>query len=214
MSITSAARSRPLPAEKWVQPVQGRSVTTPFGKRGSMWSSGAHTGADIAAPAGTPVRAVAAGRVSSAGSAGAYGQRVCVVHRPGFETWYCHLSKMNVPAGRHISAGTVIGAVGETGNTTGPHLHLELRVDGVARDPQPYLSGAADSPSSPTFPTGAQPADATTNPAVVPAGISLGGVTDSIGAEVRRLTIVAALVLGGVALIATGVAQGSKRGRD
>lgn len=214
MSITAPTRNRPLPAAKWVQPVQGRPITTPYGKKGSMWSSGYHTGADIAAPSGTPVRAVAAGRVSSAGSAGAYGLRVCVVHRPGFETWYCHLSKMNVGPGQNIPAGTVLGAVGATGNTTGPHLHLELRVDGVARDPAPYLSGAADAPSSPTFPTGAQPDDAITNPAVVPAGISAGGITDSIGAELRRLTIVAAIVLGGVALIATGVAQGSKRGRD
>jgi hypothetical protein len=179
-----------------------------------MWSSGHHTGADFAVAAGLPVRSVAAGRVTAAGPAGAYGNRVCITHRPGFETWYCHLATIGVRPGMNLGAGVIVGTVGATGNVTGPHLHLELRIDGVARDPAPYLSGAVDSPSSPTFPNGAQPEGATTNPAIVAEAVSTGSVTDSIGAELRRLTIVAAIVLGGVALIATGVAQGSKRGND
>lgn len=206
MSVTSAARRRALPAAKWVQPVQGYGITTPYGQRGSMWSSGMHTGADFACPSGTPVRAVAAGRVTSVGSAGAYGLRVVITHRPGFETWYCHLSSINTARGQSVGAGSFIGHVGETGNTSGPHLHLEVRVDGVHRDPAPYLSGAAEGPATPTDPNGAQPAGHGTNSALVPAADS----SLSIGTEMRRLVIASAVVLGGVTLVALGLAQGTQ----
>lgn len=208
MSLTSTGRRRALEDGRWVQPVQGYAITTPYGKAGSRWSSGAHTGADFACPTGTPVRAVAAGRVSSTGWAGAYGNRVVVVHKPGLETWYCHLSHIGASRGEQIVAGTVVGAAGETGNTTGPHLHLEVRVNGQHRDPAPYLSGAVDAPSTPTYNTGAQPADTTTNPALVNAANS--NIAGALTTEVRRLTIVATVVIGGVALIAVGIAQGSK----
>ncbi|MBM7510048.1 hypothetical protein JOE61_003862 [Nocardioides salarius] len=210
MSITGAKRHKPLPAKKWVHPVPGHKISTPYGQRGSMWSSGMHTGADFAAPAGKTVHAVAAGRVTQAGPAGAYGTRIVVSHAPGFETWYCHLSEILAGVGSQLGAGAWIGKVGSTGNTTGPHLHLEVRVNGVHRDPAPYLSGAQDSPSLPTFPNDAQPGGVITNPAVVPSGVSTGDLTDSLAAEVRRLVIVGGVVLGGVALVATGVAQGSR----
>lgn len=206
MSVLSPARRRALPRARWVQPVQGYGITTAYGVAGTMWSSGYHTGVDFSCPTGTPVRAVAAARVGSVGLAGAYGNRVVLIHSPGFETWYCHLSSIAVTKGQQVSAGTVIGRSGATGNVSGAHLHLEVRVNGVHRDPTPYLSGAADAPSTSSFPTGAQPAGATTNAALIGSADS----SSSIGTEIRRLTIVAAVVLGGVALVAVGIAQGSQ----
>ena len=94
-----------------------------------MWASN-HTGDDLAAPSGTPARAVTAGVVESAGWAGAYGNQVVVRHAGGLRTSYSHLSLIGVDAGDVLRAGAVLGRVGRTGNTTGPHLHLELRPDG------------------------------------------------------------------------------------
>lgn len=94
-----------------------------------------HEGVDIAAPTGTPVVAAAAGTVVYAGAAGGYGLLVIVDHGGGLTTRYGHLSRIAVGPGDPLTGGAAIGAVGSTGLSTGPHLHFEVRVDGVAQDP-------------------------------------------------------------------------------
>jgi murein DD-endopeptidase MepM/ murein hydrolase activator NlpD len=123
---------------RWVLPVPGGDITATFGEVG-LWSS-AHTGLDFAASEGTPVGSAAAGEVTSTGYDGAYGNQVIVTHDDGTQTWYCHLSSITVETGESVEAGTTIGAVGSTGNTTGPHLHLEVRPGGGEPvDPYTYL---------------------------------------------------------------------------
>jgi murein DD-endopeptidase MepM/ murein hydrolase activator NlpD len=98
----------------------------------------AHLGTDYAAPAGTPVRATANGRVTFAGSQGGYGNVVHLQHQGAFSTVYAHLSRFGaqVKSGAHVAQGDVVGYVGQTGWATGPHLHYEFRVGGVHRNPQ------------------------------------------------------------------------------
>ncbi len=98
-----------------------------------------HTGLDIAASTGTPIKVVASGTVTFASNKGSYGNVVKVNHGNGIETWYAHTSKMYVSEGQKVEAGTVIAAVGSTGNSTGPHLHFELRMNGQHVNPQKYL---------------------------------------------------------------------------
>ncbi|MFI1255020.1 M23 family metallopeptidase [Streptomyces netropsis] len=121
-------------------PVGSYTLTAGFGQAGDMWSAN-HTGADFAAPTGTPVKAVGGGTITSAGWAGAYGYRVVLTLDDGTQIWYCHLSSMVVTSGQ-VSAGDVIGRVGATGNVTGPHLHLETRPGGGSPvDPLSWLRG-------------------------------------------------------------------------
>lgn len=98
-----------------------------------------HTGLDIATPSGTPIKVVASGTVTCASYNGAYGNLVKVDHGNGVETWYAHTSKMYVSVGEKVEAGKEIAAVGSTGNSTGAHLHLEVRINGNHVDPQNYL---------------------------------------------------------------------------
>ncbi|MFE2012315.1 peptidoglycan DD-metalloendopeptidase family protein [Streptomyces sp. NPDC059491] len=126
----------------WRKPVDG-PFGTPFGKRGSMWSSGRHTGLDFPAAIGTAIHAVAGGRVSSTGSTGPYGIHVTVDHGGGLSSLYAHMSQLLTATGAPVSAGQVIGRVGDTGNVTGPHLHLEARRNGAAINPMPFLTGTA-----------------------------------------------------------------------
>lgn len=120
-----------------VTPVSG-IITSRFGNRESIRSYG-HTGLDIAAPAGTSIRAAADGTVTFAGYSGGYGYVVKMSHGNGIETYYAHCSELYVSAGEKIEAGDVIAAVGSTGNSTGNHLHFEVLVDGTEIDPQNYL---------------------------------------------------------------------------
>ncbi len=116
-----------------IWPVNG-VVTSGFGWRwGRM-----HEGIDIAAPSGTPIRAAAAGTVIYAGWMGGYGNIVIIDHGNGLATAYGHQSAISVGGGS-VSQGTVIGAVGTTGNSTGPHVHFEVRVNGSPVDPMGYL---------------------------------------------------------------------------
>ncbi|MFI9123880.1 peptidoglycan DD-metalloendopeptidase family protein [Streptomyces bikiniensis] len=124
----------------WIKPVDGQ-FGTPFGKRGSMWSSGRHTGLDFPAAIGTAIKAVAGGRVSSTGSTGPYGIHLTVDHGGGLTSLYAHMSQLLTAAGAPVSAGQVIGRVGDTGNVTGPHLHLEARRNGAVTDPMPFFTG-------------------------------------------------------------------------
>jgi murein DD-endopeptidase MepM/ murein hydrolase activator NlpD len=98
-----------------------------------------HTGLDFRAATGDPVRATANGKVSSSGWMGGYGRMVEVDHGNGLSTRYGHLSEIHVKVGDVVKIGQVIGAVGSTGRSTGPHLHYETRIDGDAVDPQKFL---------------------------------------------------------------------------
>lgn len=120
-----------------VTPVSGR-ITSRFAEISNI-RSGAHTGTDIACSIGTPIKAVADGTVTFAARNGSYGNLVKISHGNGVETWYAHCSKIYATVGQKIEAGDVIAAVGATGNVTGPHLHLEIRINGVAVNPQKYL---------------------------------------------------------------------------
>lgn len=120
-----------------VTPIEGR-ITSRYGARSSIRKS-THTGLDISAVQGTDIKVVADGMVTFASYNGSYGNLVKVDHGNGVETWYAHTSKMYVSVGDTVKAGDVIAAVGSTGNSTGPHLHLEIRVDGEHVNPQDYL---------------------------------------------------------------------------
>ncbi|GAA3540153.1 peptidoglycan DD-metalloendopeptidase family protein [Kribbella ginsengisoli] len=114
-------------------------IGTPFGQAGALWSSGFHTGQDFVAPVGTNVRAVTAGTVRIEHPAWA-GNLVRIDHGNGLETLYAHLSRIDVADGTHVTAGQQIGAVGTEGNSTGPHLHFEVRLGGDAVNPMPFLA--------------------------------------------------------------------------
>ena len=120
-----------------VTPIEGR-ITSRYGVSSNIRKS-THTGLDISAVKGTDIKVVADGTVTAASYNGSYGNLVKVDHGNGVETWYAHTSKMYVKKGDTVKAGDVIAAVGSTGNSTGPHLHLEIRVNGVAYNPQNYL---------------------------------------------------------------------------
>ena len=120
-----------------VTPIEGR-ITSRYGVSSRIRKS-THTGLDISAITGTDIKVVADGTVISANYNGSYGNLVKIDHGNGVETWYAHTSKMYVKKGDTVKAGDVIAAVGSTGNSTGPHLHLEIRVNGEHVDPQDYL---------------------------------------------------------------------------
>ncbi len=118
-------------------PVSG-TLSSRYGVSSRIRSSN-HTGLDIATATGTPIKVVAAGTITHASYTGAYGNLVKVNHGNGLETWYAHTSKMYVSVGQKVEAGEVIAAVGSTGNSTGSHLHLEIRINGQHINPQEYL---------------------------------------------------------------------------
>lgn len=125
---------------EWAKPVNAKYGTR-FGKKGSMWSSGYHTGLDFPAPTGTTIRAVNDGTVNQVASGGPYGKHVQISHGGGLSSFYAHMSSMVAKMHKHINRGKPVGKVGSTGNTTGPHLHLEARRNGKAVDPMPFLTG-------------------------------------------------------------------------
>ncbi len=114
-------------------------IGTPFGQSGALWSSGYHTGQDFPAALGTPVRAVTAGTIRVEHPSWA-GNLVRIDHGNGFETLYAHLSQVNVTDGQQVVAGQRIGAVGSEGNSTGAHLHFEVRIGGDPVNPMPFLA--------------------------------------------------------------------------
>ena len=119
-----------------IRPTSG-IVTSRFGAR---WGR-THKGTDIGAPAGTPIVAAASGTVTTSqyGYNGGYGNYVIISHGNGVQTLYGHCTSLYVDEGEYVSQGQLIASVGTTGNSTGNHLHLEIRVNGVAQDPQNYL---------------------------------------------------------------------------
>ena len=127
-----------LPSE-W--PVNGRLMagygvrSDPFSGEGAM-----HTGLDISAPFGTPVHATADGIVLHAGWNGGYGRCVIIEHGNNYQTWYAHLSRMDVIEGQEIRQGEVVGAVGTSGRSTGAHLHYEVRIGSTPVNPYRFLA--------------------------------------------------------------------------
>jgi murein DD-endopeptidase MepM/ murein hydrolase activator NlpD len=121
-------------------PVTG-TITSPFGWRSNPFGGGPefHQGLDIAAPSGTTVTAAASGTVIMAQWYGGYGNYILIDHGGGYSTGYGHLSAMYVSSGQAVQRGQAIGAVGSTGQSTGPHLHFEVRIAGKPVDPAPRL---------------------------------------------------------------------------
>ncbi|GAA3784662.1 peptidoglycan DD-metalloendopeptidase family protein [Streptomyces phyllanthi] len=125
----------------FVAPVDAASGT-PYRATGSSWSKGYHTGLDFPVPTGTTVKSVAAGEVVSAGWGGSFGYQVVIRHTDGRYTQYAHLSAIAVKSGQSVASGQRIGRSGSTGNSTGPHLHFEVRTGpgfGSDVDPVAYL---------------------------------------------------------------------------
>ena len=132
---TIASRSS-VSAAGYMWPVIG-TISSYFGDRYQRVSP--HTGIDLAAPRGTDLKASRAGRVESAGWMGGYGYAVIIDHSEGYKTLYAHASKLLVRAGDRVVQGQVIARIGSTGNSTGPHLHFEVRVNSKFMDPLKYL---------------------------------------------------------------------------
>lgn len=120
-----------------VNPIQGH-ITSRYGSRESIRDH-THQGLDIAAKTGTPIKVVADGTVKFSGVMGGYGNLLIIDHGNGVTTYYGHCSKLYVKKGATVTAGDVIGAVGSTGNSTGSHLHLEIRLNGKVLNPQTYV---------------------------------------------------------------------------
>ncbi|RII12487.1 Murein DD-endopeptidase MepM [Streptomyces sp. YIM 130001] len=135
-------------ANGWSQPVAKYTLSSTFGKGGSMWAS-KHSGQDFAVPVGTQVKAAHAGTVVKAGGNGAgdgpaYGNAIVVKHADGKFSQYAHLSRIDVKAGQKVANGQNIARSGNTGNSSGPHLHFEIRNTanyGSAIDPAAFLRG-------------------------------------------------------------------------
>lgn len=123
-------------------PLAAASTTSNYGMRSHPVLGGmhAHKGIDLAAPTGTPVYATADGMVGRADWFSSYGLYVAIDHGSKLETRYAHMSRLAVAAGQHVRKGDIIGYVGSTGRSTGPHLHYEVRVAGEAVNPIPYMA--------------------------------------------------------------------------
>jgi murein DD-endopeptidase MepM/ murein hydrolase activator NlpD len=107
-------------------PIKDAKITTPYGKKGKMWSRGYHTGIDVACPVGTDIIAVADGKIENANWGKSYGVQLVQAVEGGWVI-YAHLSKALVKAGDKVTKGQHIGESGNTGNSSGPHLHFEMR---------------------------------------------------------------------------------------
>ncbi|MEU6094209.1 peptidoglycan DD-metalloendopeptidase family protein [Streptomyces sp. NPDC047079] len=126
----------------WVAPVEAYRLSAGFGSGGDHWAHG-HTGQDFAVPIGTPVRAVGSGQVVRVTCGGAFGIEVVIRHRGGYCTQYAHLAAVTVAEGDRVATGQLIAQSGTTGNSTGPHLHFEVRATpawGSGIDPVPWLA--------------------------------------------------------------------------
>lgn len=119
-------QSARIKENQWMLPLDSYRITATFGLSSYLWSS-VHTGLDFSAPTGTPIHAVANGVVTETGYDGSYGNKTVITLDDGTELWYCHQTSYLVSVGDVVRGGETIGTVGSTGNTTGPHLHLEVR---------------------------------------------------------------------------------------
>lgn len=122
-------------------PTFSYTITSTYGQSGALWSSGQHTGLDFAGSAGAPLKAVHSGTITSAGYSGSYGYRTVLELEDGTEIWYAHQSSIEVSVGQKVTTGQTIGRMGDSGNVTGVHLHLEVRTaGGSAMDPMAWLN--------------------------------------------------------------------------
>ena len=138
--VSTSAMAISLP-EAAVYPVMSPRLSSSFGSRKHPIKkvSRHHDGVDPAAPKDSPVRAIKAGTIVYADPYGGYGKLVVVQHTDGMTTHYGHLNSIKAQPGKYVKAGEIIGAVGSTGHSTGPHLHLEFRKNGKALNPQIFL---------------------------------------------------------------------------
>ncbi|MEV6109748.1 M23 family metallopeptidase [Streptomyces sp. NPDC051940] len=130
-------------AKSWVSPIKGKyTFTGKYNQGGARWAA-KHSGQDFAVSTGTKVHSVHGGTVVEAGWGGAYGNNIVVKHKNGLYSQYAHLSKINVKTGEKIKTSEVIGLSGSTGNSSGPHLHFEIRTTpyyGSAVNPVNFLT--------------------------------------------------------------------------
>ncbi|WP_038055785.1 peptidoglycan DD-metalloendopeptidase family protein [Thermus amyloliquefaciens] len=141
--VGACPREGPLRVSRFLRPLEGGRVTSPFGTRrryGTLFTS-YHEGLDFAALPGTPVRAVAEGVVVLSERLKVRGEAVVLSHGMGLCTGYWHLAERRVRVGERVKGGQVLGLLGNTGLSTGPHLHLEVRLWGVPVDPMPFFQG-------------------------------------------------------------------------
>jgi murein DD-endopeptidase MepM/ murein hydrolase activator NlpD len=139
------ARLKPLELKKilgelFIYPTTGR-LTSRFGMRSDPFTGvrRQHNGIDLAAPLGTPVIAAMAGKVAKVGVDATYGKYIILVHPSGYQTWYAHLNKSHIQQGKNVAQGELIGEVGDTGYSTGPHLHFSVFKDNSPIDPFQFL---------------------------------------------------------------------------
>ncbi|MEU8758453.1 M23 family metallopeptidase [Streptomyces sp. NPDC048659] len=148
-AAAAKAQAKTVTAKKaaaWVKPVSAYTLSASYNQGGAMWAH-KHSGQDFAVPTGTPVKAAAAGTVVKAGPNGggdgpAYGNAIVVKHANGTYSQYAHLSKIQVNVGQQVGAGQRIALSGNTGNSSGPHLHFEIRTTpnyGSAVNPAAFL---------------------------------------------------------------------------
>jgi murein DD-endopeptidase MepM/ murein hydrolase activator NlpD len=143
MGIVDLAGNVQLSGNGWVKPVKGASISQGFGCTlvsiepydPSCPSRHFHSGIDLAAASGTAIYAAAAGKVQVFVSATGFGLHVIIDHGNGLHSLYGHMSTVSVKDGSYVSSGDVIGTVGSTGNSTGPHLHFEIDRDGIPENP-------------------------------------------------------------------------------
>ena len=139
-----SALERGLDGIPQFMPADVNSISSGFGYRRDPFNGSAamHSGLDFSGPNGAPIYAAAVGRVRFVGVKSGYGNVVEIDHGAGVVTRYAHMSRFDVPVGRILEAGTVIGGIGSTGRSTGPHLHFEVRINGRAVNPRPFLETA------------------------------------------------------------------------
>ncbi len=125
-------------------PADKGSISSGFGYRRDPFNGGGamHSGLDFRAPYGSPIYAAADGVISYVGYKGGYGKTVEISHGNGLMTRYAHMSRYSAQVGQRVAAGRLIGAIGSTGRSTGPHLHFEVRVNNRAVNPRPFLERA------------------------------------------------------------------------
>lgn len=138
-SGTSSAVGSVIFGGQFIYPVRNAVMTSPYGMRTLNGVTRLHTGVDFGHPVGTPILASAAGKVKTAAMLSGYGKTIIIVHDSKYTTLYGHCSKLNVVPGQPVSQGQIIGEVGSTGLSTGPHLHFEIRVNESPVDPTPLL---------------------------------------------------------------------------
>lgn len=143
-AVPLASQMHKLQGTSFVYPLMGTRTSSDFGKRKHPLRSQVrqhHHGVDLAAPVGSTIRSIAEGHVIFSELFGGYGNLVVIKHAHGLSSHYGHCDTIVVKVGQRVTAGEIIGTVGSTGRSTGPHLHFEIRRDGEPEHPERYLPG-------------------------------------------------------------------------